>query len=90
MMKPGRSLITRNIPVNINYYNFFFVMVMVTKAELEGENRRLRNQINSLIAERAVFQTEILRVAVENDYIEIVNFINPTPEEMKDLMEGMV
>ncbi len=50
-------------------------------AKLKKEIEDLQKLITSIQADQSIFYTEVLKIALVNDYIEIKDYLNPTPEE---------
>jgi hypothetical protein len=57
---------------------------MPTKAELEKKIEDKQQQIDSLIAERGIFYTDLLKLAYHNKFAPLIEFLNPTPQEIID------
>lgn len=60
---------------------------MTTKQEFEKKIEDLEIYIKGLQDERGMFHTELLKLAVKSNISELLEFLNPTPEELIDVRE---
>jgi hypothetical protein len=60
---------------------------MVTKAELEKKVKDLENEIKGLNADRSIFHTELIKLAIKENYSVLLEFLNPFPKEIEDIKE---
>lgn len=62
---------------------------MPSKADLEDKITELQNQIDGLIAERGIFYTDLLKLAYQHKLKVLIEFLNPTPEEIIEIKNDL-
>lgn len=60
---------------------------MPTKSELETKILDLEHRLKSEISDRAMFHTELGKLALIHSFKPLLDFLNFTPEELIDLQE---
>lgn len=53
--------------------------------KLKAKIKQLETTIQGMIAERGIFYTELLKICIIGNYTDIIEFLNPTPEELSEI-----
>lgn len=58
---------------------------MPTKSQLEYKIKSLNGTINGLRSNLSQIYTEILKISIKKKYKDIIDYLNPNPEELREI-----
>lgn len=57
-------------------------------AKLKKENEDLKKQIQANLADQSLMYTNCLKIAFKNKYKEIIEYLNPDPQDLVNLSDS--